>query len=613
MTNFLQRTPPDVPGHEILKLIGLGGMGEVYLARQLTLNRPVAIKFLTRTAGDPPEEYELRFRREAELMARVSHPNVVTIFDFGTAGGRPYLVMEYIENGDLRSRMVPDVPMPVEEIQRIIRPVIRAVEYLHRQGIVHRDMKPENILIHHEETPKVTDFGIAVLDFAIGSLTRSDRALGTPGYVAPEQQYGLKVDERADQFSIAALCYELATGRKPLGAYPSPSKLNPKLGRAATEAILKGLSEDPADRFATIAEFGQALDRGLGARVRKFPARLTSLIVGLASLASLAGAGLSLSSSPIPNKPSAPSQPGVTPGPTSAPLPTTAPVPTVTPLPVSASVPAPSETPRRLLVRSVNMTLIKIPPGEFSMGSPATDPAAPPDERPGHLVRITRPFYLGETEVTVAQFRRFVDATSYRTTAESRKGGGRMFDVTTRKVEQKPEFNWRHPDGSHPFGDQEPVVQVSWKDAVAFCEALTSVEGRLIRLPTEAEWEYACRAGTTTRWCSGDAPESLDPFAWTLKNAGYTFHKVGLKRPNRWGLYDMHGNAWEWCSDWYGPYADASTTDPKGPPSGSNRVLRGGSYDWDKVERTRSASRLGNPPDWSYYNYGFRVCSPVEP
>ena len=588
MTNFPQRTPPEVPGHEILKLIGLGGMGEVYLARQLVLNRRVAIKFLTRTAGDPPEEYELRFRREAELMARVSHPNVVTIFDFGTAGGRPYLVMEYIEDGDLRSRMVPDVPMEVGEIRRIIQPVIRAVEYLHRQGIVHRDMKPENILIHHEETPKVTDFGIAVLDFAIGSLTRTGLSLGTPGYVAPEQQYGLKVDERADQFSLAAVCYEMATGRKPLGSYPSPSKVNPKLGKEAGEAILKALGEDPADRFATIGEFGRALDRGLAAAEGRKPPSRRFGRVALAVLAFLALAVL-LSASKKKAPKGGPAEP---------------------PIVIN---PPPAEAPPRLLLRSLDLTLAKIPAGEFWMGSPATDDAAQPDERPRHFVRISRPFYLGEKEVTVGQFRRFIEATNHQTTAESPGGGGRMFDVKTGKIEAKPERNWRHPDGTQAQPDQEPVIQVSWHDAVAFCDWLTRVEGRPFRLPTEAEWEYACRAGSATRWSSGDDPESLKPFAWTLNNANYVFHKVGTKRPNPWGLYDMHGNAWEWCADWYGPYTDAAADDPTGAPTGSIRVLRGGSFDWDKVERARSASRLGVPPDWCYYNYGFRVCSPPAP
>ena len=268
-------------------------MGEVYLARQVALNRPVAIKFLTRTAGDPPDEYEVRFHREAELMARVSHPNVVTIFDFGTVDGRPYLVMEYVEGGDLRSRMVPDLPMKTGEIQAIIKPVVRALEYLHRQGIVHRDMKPENILMHHEETPKVTDFGIAVLDFAIGSLTRTGQSLGTPGYVAPEQQYGLKVDERADQFSLAALCYEMATGRKPLGSFPPPAKLNPKLGRVPARPSCRALSDDPADRFPTIGEFGEALDRGLAlGRVPEVLEGSGRLVAALAVLGVLAGVGL---------------------------------------------------------------------------------------------------------------------------------------------------------------------------------------------------------------------------------------------------------------------------------------------------------------------------------
>jgi serine/threonine protein kinase len=289
-------------------------MGEVHLARQVALNRLVALKFLTRTTGDPPDQYEARFRQEAELMARISHPNVVTIFDFGTVAGRPYLVMEYVEGGDLRSRMVPDLPMGIGEIRAIMKPVVKAVEYLHSQGIVHRDMKPENILMHHEETPKVTDFGIAVLDFAVGSLTRTGQALGTPGYVAPEQQYGLKVDARADQFSLAALCYELATGRKPLGAFPPPHKLNPKLGPEAGEVILKALSNDPTDRFATIGEFGQALDRGLAtAGPRKLSKGRKALVASIAALSILVGLAILLVPRPAPDR-------GV---PASGPMPTT--------------------------------------------------------------------------------------------------------------------------------------------------------------------------------------------------------------------------------------------------------------------------------------------------
>ena len=289
--------------------------------------------------------------------------------------------------------------MQTGEIRAILRPVIRAVEYLHRQGIVHRDLKPENILIHHEETPKVTDFGIAVLDFAIGSLTRTGRALGTPGYVAPEQQYGLKVDERADQFSLAALAYEMATGRKPLGAFPPPVRLNPRLGPEAAAAILQGPERRPRRSLPD--------DR----RVRRGP------------------------------RP----RPGASPGgPAGGPRPVSSRRPCASPWsPPSRPVAAPGRraraahahrrrSPRRSLAaqapvaRSVGHEPGPGPGrGSSRMGSPAGRPRRPGRRVPGHRVRISRPFYLGETEVTVGQFREFVEATGYRTKAETdRQGGG---------------------------------------------------------------------------------------------------------------------------------------------------------------------------------------------
>jgi eukaryotic-like serine/threonine-protein kinase len=607
MSNSERRSTPDVAGYEIQRLIGLGGMGEVHLARQVALNRPVAIKFLTRPAGDPPDEHEARFRREAELMGRISHPNVVTIFDFGAVAGRPYLVMEYVEGGDLRSRMVPDLPMKVGEIRAIMKPVLKAVEYLHSQGIVHRDLKPENILVHREETPKVTDFGIAVLDFAMGSLTRTGRSLGTPGYVAPEQQYGLKVDARADQFSLAALCYELATGRKPLGAFPTPDKINPKLGPKAGQVILKALSDDPTDRFETIGEFGEALDRGLAAAGgREAPKRRWPLVAAaVIAVIPVVAAILSRSSASTPK-----AAPADVAGANHAIVRSSVPVPDATPPPRASDIPA------RWTARSVGMTLVEVPAGVFWMGSPPEDTVAQPAECPRHPVRISRPFYLGETEVTVGQFRRYVEASRKKTQAETApegggNRGGSLFNVPLQRFEQRPDLNWRNPGLDRTQSDDEPVVQVSWCDAVAFCDWLTSKESRTFRLPTEAEWEYACRAGGRGRWCFGDDPAMLDQFAWNLKNAGGTFHPVGTRKPNAFGLFDMHGNAWEWCLDEFGPYVEGNAIDPQGPPHKEARLLRGGSFDWDTVERTRSASRHHSPPAMAYLNHGFRVCSPI--
>ncbi len=256
---------PEVRGYELLERIGKGGMGEVYLARQLALGRLVAVKFLAPEGESDPEHDLARFRREAELMAKVSHPNILSIYDFGESDGRPYLVMEYVEGGDLRQRVVHGHPMSPDQLRSIVLPVGEALAYLHRQGIIHRDLKPENILLHDGKNPRVTDFGIAVLRAGggAGELAHTGRGLGTLGYVAPEQQYRLKLDERADQYSLAALSYELLTGQLPLGVFKPPSHLNRRLGPEVDAVILRALKEDPKDRFATIREFAAALDRAL--------------------------------------------------------------------------------------------------------------------------------------------------------------------------------------------------------------------------------------------------------------------------------------------------------------------------------------------------------------
>jgi serine/threonine protein kinase len=279
---------PKVPGYEILKRIGKGGMGDIYVAKQLTLGRLVALKFLSLDSEfDPDQEMRAaRFRREAELMAKVSHPNIVPIFDFGTVEGHPYLVMEYVEGGDLRRLMSEGQPMPIAQVLAIVPPVGGALAYLHRSGILHRDLKPENILMLDGGLPKVTDFGIAAIRANAGSLTRSGHGMGTLGYVAPEQQYGLKVDARADQFSLAALSYELLTGSKPLGIFRPPSQLNPRLDLQVDAAILRGLQENPKDRFATIEGFVSALEQALSA-VRPRRRRLPALLALVAAMSLL--------------------------------------------------------------------------------------------------------------------------------------------------------------------------------------------------------------------------------------------------------------------------------------------------------------------------------------
>jgi formylglycine-generating enzyme required for sulfatase activity len=248
------------------------------------------------------------------------------------------------------------------------------------------------------------------------------------------------------------------------------------------------------------------------------------------------------------------------------------------------------------IVNSIGMSLVQIPAGTFTMG----DANGQDDETP-HQVTLTKGFELGVYEVTQEQYEAVM--------------------------------------GTNPSdfkGPQNPVEEVSWNDAVEFCRKLSALPseksaGYVYRLPTEAEWEYACRAGTKTAYSFGDSESELGDYAWFGDNSGdqqidalniwntdadnyfdrivnnnCRTHPVGGKQPNAWGLYDMHGNVWEWCQDWYGDYPKGSTTDPTGAASGSDRVLRGGSWGLDS-DYCRSAFRNWDAPDNRSINFGFRV------
>jgi formylglycine-generating enzyme required for sulfatase activity len=569
-------------------------MGEVVLALQVALSRRVAIKFLRQGQTADKAEWAARFRREAELMAQVSHPNIVTIFDFGTQDDRPYLVMEYIEGGDLRREMVPQKPMPTGRAVAVLSSVARALECLHLQGILHRDLKPENVLMHDRNTPKIADFGLAVSDSSMGFLTSTDVSMGTVGYVAPEQLYRLKVDERADQYSLAAIAYEMLTGYKPLGSFRPPSRHSGALGPEVDAVLMKALSEDRDDRFSSIRAFSTALERAGAGRRDRLRTRLAVLATLGVVLGALAATTRRYWVQPV--RPSVPKPEAIVSDPSES---------------MSPSI---RQAPAQLVTKQ-GMKLVLIPPGEFSMGSPDADPLARPNEKPVHGVTISRPFYLGAYEVTVAQFRAFVEQTGYRTEAETDGNGGyihndRPKDKDAEKSVNDPRLNWREPGYTKKQADDEPVVQVSWNDAMAFCRWLSETEGGVFRLPTEAEWEYACRAGTTTLWCSGDAPAQLEAYAWTPKSGTHRTHKVGTKAPNPFGLFDMHGNVWEWCLDYIGPYGSAPETDPTGPSDGAARVLRGGAWDRKNIRRTKSAYRISAEPNYRHYTYGFRVCRP---
>jgi formylglycine-generating enzyme required for sulfatase activity len=303
-----------------------------------------------------------------------------------------------------------------------------------------------------------------------------------------------------------------------------------------------------------------------------------------------------------------------------------------------------------VITNSIQMKLVAIPAGEFWMGAeesrddtlhkfPYCDPKWLDGEVPRHKVRITKPFYLGQYEVTLNQFLHFYHDAKYKIEAE--RDGKPSWGYEHNRLSESNRFRPWDPIGWKIEMDH-PVIYVTWNDAVAFCEWLSKKEGQTYRLPTEAEWEYACRAGTNSRYSFGDDPEELVhfanatdadrkvifanstiatfdkdgkkakleiPYPFISRPDGYPWTApVGKFRPNAFGLYDMHGNAWEWCSDWYDEhyYVNSSTEDPTGPGTGVARVCRGGGYIVPPV-RLRCANRLEVAPSYRDFESGFRV------
>ena len=235
---------------------------------------------------------------------------------------------------------------------------------------------------------------------------------------------------------------------------------------------------------------------------------------------------------------------------------------------------------RRTFTNSIGMKFVLIPTGSFMMGSPPDEPGRGDDERQ-HRVTLTKGFYMGVTEVTQRQWRQIMG---------------------------------NNPSHFQDCGADCPVEFVSWNDCQEFVQRLNQSEvGNRYRLPTEAEWEYACRAGSITGFANGSITQTgcghdanLDVMGWYCGNSGKKPHPVAQRKPNAFGLYDMHGNIWEWCQDWYGIYPSGHVSNPTGPSSGSCRVLRGGGWHED-VEGCRSAIRVGRSPGSRAGTIGFRL------
>ena len=614
--------PNQVGAYRILGHIGDGGMGTVYRGQHRSAEisarqgGEVAVKVMHPHIARNMAFAE-RFEREAGLGLKLDHPGICRVHDLVMDGGVLALVMELVEGEPLSDIIGSKTgPIPWERAWPMFEQLLESVAYMHSQRVLHRDIKPENVLVTGEGKLKLLDLGIAK-DTGSGK-TKTGVGMGTVDYMAPEQHTDAgSVDERADVYSLGMTLYEMLAGRLPWGGdagiavvlqrklsgqIPPPTDFYPDIAPEVVEALMGALATDRGERTSSAAAFGVALE-GASAQAEQRPERGAKKAQRPEQQARAAATAAVVSgSSPDPDTTPSPSTARSAAEPPSESRGVVAahrwlvspafdlgflglvvgvvlflllsPEPDVEKRATTESSEESSPAPGTTMVDSkTGITLAYIPAGTFLMGSPDSEKDRSRDETQ-HQVTLSQPFWMGTTEVTNAQYRRFVEATGHR----------------------KPEY-W---DNSKYNAPNQPVVGVSWNDAVAYA----SWAG--MSLPTEAQWEYAARAGTTTRFWSGDSESDLARVGWYDGNSNAAAHPVAAKPPNAWGLHDVHGNVWEWTADWYGDYPGSSQTDPKGPGSGLFRVYRGGSWNY-LASFTRVANRFNYAPDARYRNLGFRL------
>jgi len=594
--------------------LGEGGMGAVYQSTRLLIGDQVAVKVLHLDQAADPAAAE-RFRREAQAAARVQHPNAVTIYDFGVSNeGLVYLVMELIAGQSLRHLLHQSGPLPLADAASIITQVCGALDAAHEQHVVHRDIKPDNIIVREATggwRVKVLDFGIAKLTNLTATtdqLTLTGSVIGTPNYMSPEQCLGEELDQRSDIYSLGVMLYEMLTGVVPFNAttwgavivqhvnqQPPPlSSFKPGLPAAAEAVVLRALAKDRAARPQTAG----MLARELEAAAAYPTARSTPPQFPIAS----------------PPGPTPPQFRITTPSASTPPAPETAPIlpPTVV-MKVGAQPKWDGEAqassrPRRLALLLAGAALVLalagaglwwafkpsdnsstlvtsstpepppgmvyVPGGELMMGNNAGDEY----ERPAHQVSV-KPFFIDRHEVTVEDYQKFVAAT--------RRDAPR---------------GW--PNGVPPPGAaRRPVTGVTWDDAVAYAQWAGK------RLPAEAEWEFAARSADGRRypWGNDWRPGYANADTTSINHlADVGSHSAGA---SPFGALDLVGNAWEWT-------ANDLTAYPRGQLkielAGDLKVIRGGAWSSNREVAT-TTYRRGYPARGSdYSNTGFRCAKDLS-
>jgi formylglycine-generating enzyme required for sulfatase activity/predicted Ser/Thr protein kinase len=675
--------------YRVERVLGHGGFGVTYLARDTHLDKVVAIKeylpaelayrngtHVSVRSASEREAFDWglqQFIKEARTLARFTHPHLVPVHRFFTANSTAYFVMEYVE-GETFASLLKREAVNEERLLAVLRPVMLGLEAVHRAGILHRDIKPENILLRSNGSPVLIDFGAARL--SVGSMTRSTVATLTAGY-APLEQYCVAGNQGpwTDVYALGAVAYRVISGRKPPEAVcrvhddplvPASVSGFGRFSPALLRAVDWALAVKPEDRPRTVGEWQRALLDGRGAS----PRRTTTI----APRASAANSG-AVTAAPPAAKPAAGVEPVVTTATRSRPWSrlgtamSTALVAALVTLPIASLRGSVSEPPSALIIPAA---ATEATPADTASAAPVLTAAIAPVMTPVAAAPVAQPAPAArivpepKTELATAapatapraaepeplsRFRDCPDCPqmvvlptgSYdmgapKGQAETKKWEGPVHRVTLRKSvamgrTEVTNAQWQAcvragacAVRSSGAGADLPVVNVSHTEARAYAAWLTRSTGRNYRLPSEAEWEYAARAGTRTARFWGAGAERQCVYANAADRAALaqvrnadaklascsdghaTLAPVASLRPNWFDLYDTAGNVWEWTADcWRDSYAGAPADGRAvDAPHCAARVMRGGSWRTGS-EHLRSAARSSSPPDTRGGNVGFRV------
>ncbi|MEI7989527.1 MAG: bifunctional serine/threonine-protein kinase/formylglycine-generating enzyme family protein [Chloroflexota bacterium] len=609
-------TGQSIGRYHIIVPLGEGGMATVYKAFDTRLECDVAIKFI-RKENVPASQWErmnARFEREAKRMAKLMHPNIVKVTDYGEYEGNPYLVMPYLPGGTLKNRS--QKFMSYQQAVCLLAPVARALEYAHRQNTIHRDVKPANILITEDGAPMLADFGVAkILDLDEGNtLTGTGMGVGTPKYMAPEQWLN-RVSPQTDVYALGVVFYELLTGRVPYDAdtpagvmlkqsnepLPRPKQFVPGITEDVERVIFKALAKDPQQRYADMEALAQALERlatlaPVSQEIKRNETTIdygdaaqpsssakspqseksavqTSLLLGIGGLGLLFLIVIIGGASWLLNRPIKPSNV------VNAETVQASSQQTLTVM--GEQSPTVSNDGKNRVSAKDGMEMIYIPPGEFLMGSTDNDSDARYDEQPQHKVYLDA-YWMDKTEVTNAMYKKCV-------------ADGSCQEPNDKKSNTQNDYY-----GNDQYANY-PVIYVDWNQAQEYCKWAGG------SLPTEAQWEKAARGEDGRKYSWGNETASCKLANYSVC-AGDTKAVGSLADgASPYGVMDMSGNVWEWVNDWYGDnyYQTSPQKNPTGPDSGTVRVLRGGSWAYDSWY-LRSAYRNWDNPGNCYNDYGFR-------